>query len=93
MEMSVSACEKILMDAGINPASTIEYRINDEMRTVSLTWIIESFLRASEETKVLFVSSLTKIAATKNHLALKEYFENMGKLLILSAHSQTLPEA
>ena len=88
MEITLSACRKILVEAGVNPASTIEYKINESTQTVTLEWIMEAFLNGSEETKNLFASSLKKVAETKNPLAMKEYFENMGKLLILSAHPQ-----
>lgn len=85
MEISARSCKKILLEEGINPVSTIEYEINGEIRTVTLEWIIESFMGASDETKQLFYDSLKKIAVAKNRLAMKEYFENMGKLLILSS--------
>ena len=91
MEISVNSCKKILLNEGVNPASTIEYQINGTVRTVTLEWIIEAFMAGSEETKTLFYSSLKKIADGKNRPALKEYFENMGKLLILSAHPQSTP--
>lgn len=86
VEISVASCRKILLEEGVNPASTIEYAINGEAKTVTLEWIITSFMNGSEETKNLFYGSLKKIAGTKNRPALKEYFENMGKLIFLSAH-------
>lgn len=89
MEITIASCKKLLLEAGINPASTVEYKVNDELKTVTLEWMIEAFMNASEETRTLFFTSLKKIAATGNGLALKEYFENMGKLLILSSSPQS----
>lgn len=93
MEISVALCKKLLLEEGVNPASTIEYEVNGETKTVTLEWIIEAFMGGAEETKTLFYTSLKKIAGTKNRHALKEYFENMGKLLILSSHPQSGPSA
>ena len=79
-----AACTALLLGSGVNPASTIEYEVNGTIRPITLQWIIDAFMQGSDETKTLFFTSLKKITETKNPLALKEYFENMGKLLILS---------
>lgn len=89
MEISKEMCRAILLGQGVNPVSTIEYEINGTIKTVTLEWIIASFMEGSEETRTLFYTSLKKIGESKNPLALKEYFENMGKLLFLSSHPGT----
>lgn len=83
----LETCKKILLGANVNPVSTIEYNINAKSYTVTLEWIIESYLLGSKETRELFTSSLKKMVAA-NPAALKEYFENMGKLILMASLSQ-----
>lgn len=82
--MSVeSECFSILKDAGINPASEIDFDVNGEVKSLSLQYIIDTYMLASEESKLVFLSALKK-SIDEDVLGVYKFFEGMGQLLLMS---------
>ena len=82
--MSVeSECLDILKDAGINPASEIDFDVNGEIKSLSLQYIIDTYMSASDESKLVFLTTLKK-SRTQDTLGIDQFFEGMGQLLLMS---------
>ena len=77
----------LLNEQGINPASTIEYTINETIHTLSLQQIIEIYMQASEEAQLVFMAALKK-AMESGNMGIQKFFEGMGKLLLMSQFSE-----
>ena len=82
----IDECRSLLNEQGINPASTIEYTINETIHTLSLQQIIETFMQASDEAQLVFMSALKKSMESGN-MGIQKFFEGMGKLLLMSRFS------
>ncbi len=78
-------CKALLLERGVNPLSSIEYDINGEVHTITLEWIIESYL--STEKSELFVELFEKALKTDN-ASLEQFFEKMGQLILMSSLSK-----
>jgi len=78
-------CVDALEDRGVNPISRVEYEINGKIHSITLEWIIDSYM-LSEQNDV-FVE-LFKKALKSSDAELKEFFEQMGKLLLMSSLSK-----
>jgi hypothetical protein len=84
-EQNIQICKALLLDININPASTIEYNVNEEIYTLSLEWIIESYMRTSETTQELFINSLRQMRTAPEF---QQYFEQMGQLILMTSLSE-----
>jgi hypothetical protein len=79
----IAQCKQLLLDQGVNPASTIEYKVNGKVHTFSLQEIIEAYMQASDEAQIVFVTALAKAMDTES-MGIQKFFEGMGKLLLMS---------
>jgi len=77
-------CKESLLQRGINPASSIDYEINNELHTLSLEAIIEAFLQT--EKKEFFVELFNK-ALKQSDADVETFFQQMGQLLLMSSLS------
>ena len=89
MNLIEQECKDIIRDKGINLKSVIEYDVNGEVHSLSLEWIIESFMKASEESQQMFLSALKTAIATKD-TGIDEFFEQMGQLILMTHLSDKL---
>lgn len=85
-QSKIDECKDLLTKEGINPASTIEYAINETIHTLSLQQIIETYMQASDEAQLVFMTALKKAIET-NSMGIEKFFEGMGKLLLMSQFS------
>ena len=76
-------CKQLLLDRGINPASTVEFEVNGTIRTFAFQEIIETYLQASEEGQLVFITAMSKAMDTGN-MGIQKFFEGMGQLLLMS---------
>jgi len=83
----IARVKKILLDQGINPASTIEYDVNGSLHVMSLQEIAEQFMSASQESQEIFVLALEK-ALKEGKNGVQNYFEKIGELLLMSSLSE-----
>jgi hypothetical protein len=80
----LQTCKQSLLNRNINPASSINYNINTKVHTLSLEEIISAYLQA--EKKEFFVE-LFEAVLKKSDKDLEQFFEQMGKLLLMSSLS------
>ncbi len=76
-------CMEILKQEGINPASTVDYEINGEETSLTLEYIIDTYMLASEESQLVFLTAMKKSLET-NTIGIEKFFEGMGQLLLMS---------
>ncbi len=74
---------------GIDLDSTIEYEVNKKPYTLSYRFIIESYMKASEESKLVFLSALRK-SQKAGQMGIEKFFEGMGQLLLMGSLSKKL---
>ena len=82
-------CIEILKDSGVNPKSVIEYDVNGEVHSLSIEWIIESYMKASDEAQLVFLAALKK-AVKAQEMGIDKFFEGMGQLLLMTHLSDKL---
>ena len=76
-------CRNIVRDAGINPASSIDFEVNGEVMTLTLEYIIDAYMQASTESQLVFYSALKKSLVSKE-MGIEKFFEGMGQLLLMT---------
>jgi hypothetical protein len=80
-------CLDILNSEGINPASKIDFDVNGETHSLSLEYIIDTYMSASEESQLVFLTALQKAKSAQN-MGIDKFFEGMGQLLLMSHLSE-----
>jgi len=80
-------CLDILNENGINPASKIDFDVNGETHSLSLEYIIDTYMSASDESQLVFVTTLKK-ATSADAMGIEKFFEGMGQLLLMSHLSE-----
>ena len=80
-------CKALLLEEGINPASTVEFDVNGEIHTLSFQEIIATYMQASDEAQLVFVTALKKAMETGN-MGIQKFFEGMGQLLLMTHLSE-----
>ena len=86
--MDIAAeCKKLLIEEGINTQSSIDFEVNGELMTLTLDYIIESYMQASKQSQLVFFSALQKALNTQS-MGVERFFEGMGKLLLMSQLSE-----
>jgi hypothetical protein len=76
-------CRDILQKEGINPASSIDFEVNGEVITLTLEYIIDTYMQASTESQLVFYSALKKSLDAKE-MGIEKFFEGMGQLLLMT---------
>ena len=87
MNVNIKTCKDLLLQHKITPASVIEYEVNGELHSLTLEFIIKAYMEGSQETKEVFYHSL-KSVLPKGKPAIEPYFQQMGKLILMSSLSQ-----
>lgn len=82
-------CKQILIDEGIDDASTIEFEVNKKVHTLTFAYIIETFMSASEESREVFYEALKKSVDAKD-MGVDRFFEGMGQLLLMTHLSEKI---
>ena len=81
----LNKCKELLLERGINPASSIEYEVNGSTHNLTLEWIISAFLKT--EKKELFIDMFEKILKDSDS-NVEAFFEQMGQLVLMSSLSE-----
>ncbi|WP_434637418.1 hypothetical protein MLC35_01135 [Sulfurimonas sp. NW7] len=89
MDKIKDECIKILEKEGINPVSAIDFDVNGKVHSLSFIYIIETYMQASEESRLVFLSALKKAVVAKE-MGIEKFFEGMGKLLLMTHLSEKL---
>jgi len=82
-------CKQILIDEGIAESSTIDFEVNEKVHTLSFAYIIETFMSASEESRLVFYEALKKSVDAKD-MGVDRFFEGMGQLLLMTHLSKKI---
>ena len=87
MNPNKQACLDIKNSKGINPTSKIDFDVNGETHSLSIEYIIDTYMSASEESQLVFVTTLKK-ATSAQEMGIDKFFEGMGQLLLMSHLSE-----
>lgn len=82
-------CENILKEQNIDMFSEIDFDVNGEVYTLSFEYIIDTFMKASDEGQLVFLKALEKAAEARN-IGVTKFFEGMGQLLLMTHLSAKL---
>ncbi|WP_245534111.1 hypothetical protein [Sulfurimonas autotrophica] len=74
---------KTLQNESINPVSSIDFDVNGKVHSLSFEYIIDTYMQASEESRLVFLSALQKAVDAKE-MGIEKFFEGMGQLLLMS---------
>lgn len=89
MNSTAQKCKELLRKHDINILSEIDFEINGEINTVTFEYIIDTFMKASNESQLVFLSALEKSIKAENEGA-RKFFEGMGQLLLLTHLSKNI---
>ena len=89
MRTIAQQCKDIIKREGINLNSSIEYNINGEIQTLTIEWIIDSYMQASQETHQVFLDAL-KLSLEAKGMGVDKFFEDMGQLILMTHLSDKL---
>ncbi|MDA7818254.1 hypothetical protein N9A28_08695 [Sulfurimonas sp.] len=76
-------CKVLLEDNGIDINSDIDFDVNGEVHTLSFEYIIDTYMKASEESQLVFLAALKKAVRVDN-IGVNKFFEGMGQLLLMT---------
>jgi len=76
-------CKHILLEANIDLASEIDFEVNEKVHTLSFEYIIETYMKASEESQLVFLVAMQKALQT-DEMGVEKFFEGMGQLLLMT---------
>ncbi|MCF6339939.1 MAG: hypothetical protein L3J10_04170 [Sulfurimonas sp.] len=76
-------CKELLKKQGISISSEINFDVNGKIHTLSFEYIVDTFMIASDESKMIFLTALKK-AVLAQDIGVNEFFESMGKLLLMA---------
>jgi hypothetical protein len=82
-------CKDIIKREGINLSSNIDYEINGEIQSLTIEWIIDTYMQASEETHQVFLDAL-KLSLEAKGMGVDKFFEDMGQLILMTHLSDKL---
>lgn len=76
-------CKKLLLLNDADSSSSIEYDVNGKTHTFTFEYIIDTYMQASHESQLTFVSALKK-AIQADNMGVDKFFEGMGQLLLMT---------
>ena len=82
-------CKEILNAEGIDINSEIDFDVNDKVHTLSFKYIIETFMQASDESQLVFLTALKKSLDAED-MGVDRFFEGMGQLLLMTHLSKKI---
>lgn len=80
-------CKEILKSNGVNSQSVIDFDVNGEAMSLTLEYIIDTYMQASQESQLVFLRALQKAVET-DKLGIEKFFEGMGQLLLMTHLSE-----
>lgn len=82
-------CKKILLEENIDTNSTIDFDVNGKIHTMTFEYIIDTYMQASDESQLVFLTALQKATSAKE-MGVEKFFEGMGQLLLMTHLSNNL---
>ena len=87
MSAITQECKKVLVENGIDAFSEIDFDVNGKVHTFSFEYIIDTYMQASEDSQLVFLTALQKAIQTDN-MGVEKFFEGMGQLLLMTHLSE-----
>lgn len=78
-----SRCKKLLLDKNIDSFSEIDFDVNGKKHTMNFEYIIDTYMQASDESQLVFLTTLQKVIKAKG-VGVDSFFEGMGQLLLMT---------
>lgn len=82
-----TACKEALLKHHVDINSSIDFNVNGKIHTMSFEYIIDTYMQASDESKLLFFATLEKSINAKEK-GIENFFEGMGQLLLMTHLSE-----
>jgi len=82
-------CKKILLEENIDIFSEIDFDVNSKIYTLSFEYIIETYMQASKESQLVFLTALKKSMEMQD-MGVEKFFEGMGELLLRTHLSKNI---
>ena len=76
-------CKALMLDEGIDIHSEIDFDVNGKIHTLSFEYITDTYMKASDESQLVFLAALKKALDTKS-MGVEKFFEGMGQLLLMT---------
>ena len=76
-------CKELLGEHNVDLLSEIDFDVNGKVHTLSFEYIIDTFMKASDESQLVFLTALEK-ATTAQDMGIDKFFEGMGQLLLMT---------
>ena len=76
-------CKKLLLEESIDTASNNDFDVNGEVHSMTFEYIIDTYMRASDESQLVFLSALEKSISVED-MGVDKFFEGMGQLLLMT---------
>ena len=89
MRSITQECKDIISKEGINLQSLVEYNVNGEVHSLSIEWIVDAFMQASEDSHQVFLDAL-KLSLEAKGMGIDKFFQDMGQLLLMTHLSDKL---
>lgn len=83
MSVISAECKKLLLEENINTDSSIDFDVNGEVHAMTFEYIIDTYMQASEESQLVFLSALKKSIQAED-MGVDKFFEGMGQLLLMT---------
>ncbi|MFT5659838.1 MAG: hypothetical protein ACI9TV_000465 [Sulfurimonas sp.] len=89
MRTITQQCKDIIKREGINLKSAVEYDVNGKVHSLSIEWIVDTFMQASVDSHQIFLDAL-KLSLEVKGMGIDKFFEDMGQLLLMTHLSDKL---
>lgn len=76
-------CKELLKEQNVDLLSEIDFDVNGKVHTLSYEYIIDTFMQASDESRLVFFTALQKATQVKE-MGIEKFFEGMGQLLLMT---------
>ncbi len=76
-------CKELLKEQNVDLLSEIDFDVNGKVHTLSYEYIIDTFMKASDESQLVFFTALKK-ATQAQDMGIEKFFEGMGQLLLMT---------
>ena len=83
MNKTQKECQSVLLKEGIDINSQIDFEVNGKIHTLSFSYILDVYMEASQESQLVFLTSLQKSIDAKD-MGVDRFFEGMGQLLLMT---------
>ena len=87
MNSVANECKSLLLKENVDLDSSIDFGVNGKVHTMSFEYIIDTYMKASEESQLVFLAALEKTKAT-DAMGVDKFFEGMGQLLLMTHLSE-----